>query len=124
MSQVREEIEARGKPQLGATEGIAPGYKATLSWWELSLYSEGEYVFDTHDSASDYFYAWSELSWELMAGCRIGLVGQRTKAYRTDRDIQRGVLIGISSEHVDFTAYGLNLDERSPTVVVALGVSF
>ena len=31
----------------GDTTGIAPGYKGSLSWWKLELYSEGEYVFDT-----------------------------------------------------------------------------
>ena len=30
----------------GDTTGIAPGYKGSLSWWKLELYSEGEYVFD------------------------------------------------------------------------------
>ena len=28
----------------GDTTGIAPGYKGSLSWWKLELYSEGEYV--------------------------------------------------------------------------------
>ena len=31
----------------GDTTGVAPGYKGSLSWWKLELYSEGEYVFDT-----------------------------------------------------------------------------
>ena len=31
----------------GETTGVAPGYKGSLSWWKLELYSEGEYVFDT-----------------------------------------------------------------------------
>ena len=46
----------------GDTTGIAPGYKGTLSWWKLELYSEGEYVFDTDDSSENYFYNWSELT--------------------------------------------------------------
>ena len=31
----------------GETTGIAPGYKGSLSWRMLELYSEGEYVFDS-----------------------------------------------------------------------------
>ena len=31
----------------GDITGVAPGYKGSLSWWKLELYSEGEYVFDT-----------------------------------------------------------------------------
>lgn len=109
---------------LGATEGIAPGYKATLAWWELSWYSEGEYVFDTHDSASDFFYAWSELAWAPADAVRFGLVGQRTKVYATERDIQRGVFLGFSGKRADFTTYVFNPDDDAPTVVVALAFSF
>jgi len=108
----------------GATTGVAPAYKATLSWTKLVFYSEGEYLFDTNESSDSFFYAWSELSWAPVDWCRIGLAGQRTKVYRTDREIQRGVLIGFSSERVDFTTYAFNLDERSPTVVMALGFGF
>ena len=46
----------------GNTTGIAPGYKGSLSWWKLELYSEGEYVFDTGDSSESFFYNWSELT--------------------------------------------------------------
>jgi len=125
---VGEKVTFEATPMLGgvfgSTTGIAPGYKATLNWTKLTFYSEGEYLFDTSESSDSFFYAWSELSWSPIDWCRLGLVGQRTKVYQTDRDIQRGVLVGFSSERVDFTAYWFNIDERSPTVVLALGVSF
>jgi hypothetical protein len=125
---VGKKVTFEGTAMLGAafggTDGVAPGYKATLSWTKLVFYSEGEYLFDTNASSDSFFYAWSELSWAPVEWCRLGLVGQRTKVYETDRDIQRGILLGFSSERVDFTAYWFNIDERSPTVVLALGVSF
>jgi hypothetical protein len=125
---VGKKVTFEGTAMLGAvfgdTEGWAPGYKATLNWTKLSFYSEGEYLFDTNASSDSYFYAWSELSWAPVEWCRLGLVGQRTKAYQSDRDIQRGVLVGFSSERVNFSAYWFNLDERQPTVVLALGVNF
>jgi hypothetical protein len=125
---VGEKVTFEATPMLGgvfgATTGIAPGYKATLSWTKLAFYSEGEYLFDTNASADSFFYAWSELTWSPVDWCRMGLVGQRTKVYETDRDIQRGVLVGFSSERVDFNTYFFNLDDRSHTVVVALGVNF
>jgi len=108
----------------GATDGVAPGYKASVSWTKLEFYSEGEYVFDTNDSAGNFFYSWTQLTWELSDWSRIGLVGQRTKVYDSDRDIQRGFIVGFSSERVDFTASLFNPDERQPTFVIGLGVSF
>ncbi len=108
----------------GNLTGIAPGYKGSLSWWKLELYSEGEYVFDTGDSAGSFFYNWSELSLSPVDWFRFGLVTQRTRAYKTDRDLQRGVLVGLSFKPVNFTAYVFNPDESQPTVVLALGVEF
>src|SRR5580765_249891 len=65
----------------GKTDGVAPGYLSTLSWWKLQLYTEGEYLFDTRDSAASFFYTWSELSLAPVDWCRFGVVVQRTKLY-------------------------------------------
>ncbi len=80
----------------GDTTGIAPGYKGSLGWRKLELYSEGEYVFDTGSSSDSFFYNWSELTLAPVEWFRFGMVTQRTRVYQTDRDIQRGVLAGFS----------------------------
>ena len=108
----------------GNTTGIAPGYKGSLSWWKLELYSEGEYVIDTGHSSDSFFYNWSELALVPVDWFRIGLVTQRTRAYETDRDIQRGMLVGISFEPVSFTTYVFNPDGTEPTFVFAAGLEF
>jgi len=51
-------------------------------------------------------------------------VAQRTRAYQTDVDIQRGLLVGFSYKKMDFTTYVFNLDEDKPTFVFAVGLSF
>jgi hypothetical protein len=107
----------------GNTTGVAPGYKGSLSWWKLELYSEGEYVFDTGDSSDSFFYNWSELTLAPVDWFRFGLVTQRTRAYHADRDIQRGFLAGFSFKRVDLTAYVFNPDDK-PTWVMAVGFSF
>jgi len=108
----------------GDTTGIAPGYKGSLSWWKLELYSEGEWVFDTGNSSDSFFYNWSELTLAPVDWFRFGMVTQRTRVYESDRDIQRGPLAGFSFKRFDLTAYVLNPDDSKPTVVVAVGVSF
>jgi hypothetical protein len=108
----------------GRTTGIAPGFKGSLSWWKLELYSEGEYVFDTGSSSDSFFYNWSELTLSPVDWFRFGMVTQRTRIYDTDREIQRGVLAGFSFKHVDFTGYLLNPDEDKPTFVIAVGLTF
>jgi hypothetical protein len=125
---VGEKLSLDFTPMLGGvfgrTTGIAPGYRGTLSWWKLELYSEGEYVFDTGDRSASFFYSWSELSLSPLEWFRFGLAAQRTRVYKSDRDVQPGFLIGVSCKGVDLTAYVFNPDEDEPTVVVAAGVSY
>ena len=108
----------------GDTAGVAPGYKTTLSWRNIELYSEGEYVFDSRDSSENFFYTWSELTLAPVDWLRFGLVVQRTKAYETDFDIQRGLLIGFTYKRVDVTTYVFNPDMSRPTVVLGVAVNF
>jgi hypothetical protein len=108
----------------GDVAGAAPGFKASLAWKKLEFSSEGEYVFDTADSSQSFFYNWSELSLAPVDWLRAGLVTQRTRAYQSDRDIQRGLLLGVAIRSIDVTAYVLNPDDNRPTVVVAVAVRF
>ena len=108
----------------GETTGIAPGYKGSLSWRKLELYSEGEYVFDSGISSDSFFYNWSELALVPVEWFRGGLVTQRTRVYQTDRDIQRGLFVGATYEKLDVTTYVFNPDESTPTVVVAVTLSW
>jgi len=108
----------------GDVYGIAPGYKYTLSWWKLELYSEGEYLYDLNHSSDSFFYTWSELSIYPVDWFRVGMVAQRTKLYETDFDIQRGFLVGVSiKEHIDLTTYLFNPDDE-PTIVVGVAFNF
>lgn len=123
-----EELAWEVTPMLGGvfgdSTGVAPGYKGSVSWGKLELYSEGEYFFDTGDLSESFFYNWSELTLAPLDWFRFGLVTQRTRVYGTDRDIQRGLLAGFSYKLIDLTTYVLNPDESTPTVVVAVTLSF
>ena len=123
-----EKLEWEFTPMLGAvfgdTTGIAPGYKLSLTYWKLEFSSEGEFVFDTRDREGSFFYNWSELSISPVDWFRFGLVGQRTRAYQSAVDIQRGLLVGFSHKQVDFTTYVFNLDQGKPTWVFAVSLTF
>jgi len=108
----------------GQTTGIAPGYLASLSWKKLDLSTEGEFVFDTKERSGSFFYSWMEFSYSPVEWCRMGLVADRTKAYHTNLDIQRGVLIGFSHRRIDFTSYIFNVGWTTPTVVLSVGYNF
>lgn len=109
---------------VGDTTGVASGYKLSVRFWKLELSSEGEFVFDTRDSEGSFFYNWTELSFSPVDWFRLGLVGQRTRAYQSDVDIQRGIFVGFTCKRVDFTTYVFSLDQGKPTWVLSVGVTF
>jgi hypothetical protein len=109
---------------VGQTDGIVPGLAADLSIGPFEAYAEAEYVFDLDDGESSYFYQWSELSWWPTEWLRAGVVTQRTRVYKTERDIQRGVLVGFTFKKLDGTVYFFNPGADDYFSVVSLGLSF
>ena len=107
----------------GRTTGIAPGQRITLHWRRLELYSEDELVF-SRNRVDSFFYTWSELTVSPSPWLRIGLVGQRTRAYKSERDIQRGFLIGWSYKRVGITGNILNPDKQKALYIVSAQLEF
>lgn len=109
---------------IGKTAGIAPGYLASLAWKHFEVSTEGEFLFNTKAESGSFFYSWMEATYSPRGWLRAGLVAQRTKAYQTSLDVQRGVLIGFSHKHAQFTAYIFNAGWTDPTIVMSMGVDF
>jgi hypothetical protein len=108
----------------GDFHGVAPGYELSVTWKSLELYSEGEYVFDTDDDEGDFFYNWAQLGWSPWEWLQVGFASQRTRAYETGLDIQRGPFVGFTYKSVTLSVYVFNADEQPPTWVASLSVSF
>jgi hypothetical protein len=108
----------------GDVDGVAPGFRVSLSWWRLDAFSEGEYLINVHDLGDSFFYSWSELGVSPLSWLRLGGVAQRTKIVHTALDVQRGLLVGLNVGAVTATFYELDLGWVAPTYVFALGVRF
>jgi len=108
----------------GNTAGIAPGYEMSIAWKKFELSSDGEYVFDARHHNDSFLYSWNELTYSPTDWLHIGIVSQRTRAYHTSLDIQRGLLLGFSHKRLDFTTYVLNAGWTDPTVVLSMAYRF
>lgn len=104
----------------GNTTGVAPGFEVSLSYKRIVLSSSGEYVFDTKNQNGSFFYSWPQLTYSPLDWLHLGLVAQRTKAYHTSLDIQRGLLVGFSHKKAEFTTYIFNPGWSDPTLVFEL----
>ncbi len=125
---VGKKLELNVTPMVGGvfgrTNGIAPGCEATLTYKKIELSMSNEYVFDTGDRSGSFYYSWPQLTYSPREWLRAGLVAQRTKAYHTTFDTQRGFLVGVSLKKVDFTAYIFDVGSTDTTAVLEFGYSF
>jgi hypothetical protein len=125
---VGKKLVLEATPMLGAvfgnTTGIAPGYELSLTYKKLALTSEGEYVFDIKNNDNSFLYSWNELVYSPTDWLHAGLVAQRTRAYHTDLDVQRGFSVGVAHKNMDFTVYTFNAGWTDPTIVLDLGFTF
>jgi hypothetical protein len=108
----------------GDTRGFAPGYKLTVSWASLELYSEGEYVVDMSDADNDFFYNWAQLGYSPLDWLMVGFASQRTRAYRTGLDVQRGLFASVTYRRLTLGTYVFNIGRETPTVVASLSLDF
>ncbi len=108
----------------GNLNGIAPGLEVTVTYKKLEFYSANEYIFDTDTKDGNFFYTWTQLTYSPVKWFTAGYVVQRTRAYDTPLDIQRGPLIGFNFRKFTFTTQVFNMGEADPTTVFSLGYSF
>ena len=108
----------------GTTQAFVPGFEASVAWKQLDFYVEAEYVRDSHERSDSYFYAWSELGFRLVEWLRIGVAGQRTRAYGGERDIQRGPFAQLTWDRVTIGGYWFNPGSSNQIFVGSIGATF
>jgi hypothetical protein len=107
----------------GNLNGIAPALEFLGTYKKLQLYSANEYIFDTDTKEGNFFYTWTQLTYSPRKWFTFGYVVQRTRAYTTPLDVQRGPLVGFTYKKINVTAQIFNPGETDPTIVL-LGYSF
>ena len=94
-----EEWQFEITPMIGGIfaemQGMAPGIKADINWRGFNLYSEMEYAFDFETREENFFYSWSELTFGVLEWLRVGIVGNRTRAYDSSVELDRGPIVSF-----------------------------
>ena len=108
----------------GTTQAFVPGLEASVAWRRLDFYVEAEYVRDSGERSDSYAYAWSELGFRPVEWLRVGIAGQRTRAYGGERDIQRGPFAQVTWERVTIGGYWFNPGSSEQVFVGMIGVTF
>jgi hypothetical protein len=108
----------------GDTRAVVPGFEAGVAWGRFDLYVEAEYVRDSGERDDSYFYAWTELGFRPVEWLRLGIAGQRTRAYDNDRDIQRGPFVQFTWRRVTIGGYWFNPGSNEQVFVGSIGATF
>ncbi len=108
----------------GSIDGIVPALELNLVWRRLEVYSEGEYVIDVSHPRNRFLYNWSEVSVWATEWLRAGLVTQRTRAHRAPRDIQRGLLVGVTVSKIEPVFYFFSPGSDDHFFVASINVEF
>jgi hypothetical protein len=108
----------------GHTDALIPALELDVTWRRFEFYSEGQYVIPFGDRESRFFYNWSELSIWPTEWLRAGMVTQRTRVFDTERDLQRGVLVGATAARIESTFYLFNPGAGDQFSVVSVSISF
>jgi hypothetical protein len=108
----------------GKTTGVIPAVELTLTFLRFELYSEGEYVIDLKESRNRFLYNWSEFNLWPTDWLRAGGVVQRTRTLHEPRDIQGGLLGGVTVGRVEGAAYFFTPWSADRFFVASVGLSF
>jgi hypothetical protein len=108
----------------GERDGVIPALELSFAAGPVEFYSEGEYVIDVHDTSDRFLYNWSELSLWAAEWLRVGLVAQRTRVFDEPRDVQRGLLTGVSLGRLEAVVYWFNPGASERYIVTSFGFSF
>jgi hypothetical protein len=109
----------------GQKEGIAPGFEAAIGYGIVDFYTETEYVRDLEVREDSFTYSWNELGFSPLEWLRFGLVTQRSMAYQSDLDIQRGFFAQVIYRKATLGVYVFNPDDSDNRYAVfSLGAKF
>jgi hypothetical protein len=123
-----DELTVGLTPMIGAVvgeiDGLAPALALEVAWKGFLLTSESEYVIDFEDEGDDFLYSWNELTFAPADWVRFGLVGQRTRVFDQELDVDRGLLLGFAFRELWLDFYLFNLDVDEPYAGFGIGVDF
>ena len=109
---------------VGDTDGVVPALELSLEIGRVEFYSEGEYMLNLEHRRRRYLYNWSELSLWPTEWLRAGLVTQRTRVLNRPRDIQRGLLTGVTIGKCEGVLYLFNPGSSDHYLVASVSVQF
>ncbi len=108
----------------GSLNGAVPGLETDLSYKIFDLSAQSEYVIDFSGKENDFGYTYLQMGATLLKKLKLGMAAQRTHAYKTDLDLQRGVFMGYGFHTINAAFTWFNPFTTSYFFVATLSINF
>jgi hypothetical protein len=78
---------------MGNFNAFIPAFEMNFTYKKLNLYSESEYAISFDSKSEDYFFMWNEMTYAIKPWFQPGIVVQRTRLFKSQREIDRGFML-------------------------------
>jgi hypothetical protein len=125
---VNRELSYSITPMIGAMTGDANGGSIALNTefdfrgFNFSLQSQ--YSINADSRSNNFFYSWSELSYQPLHWLFAGVSMQNTQVYRVATVHEPGVLLGFSFNEIEIPIYSFNLLDKKRYIMVGVNWQF
>lgn len=108
----------------GNTNAVLPALELTITYKNLTLYSEQEYLIDLDDSTGNFYYQWTDLAYSLTDWMSFGLSIQRTKLFESETELDHGILLTFGKDLFTMSGYYFNMDTDEPFGILTINSTF
>jgi len=99
------EIVPMGGIIFGKLNGGSAGALVEINLTKFCFSSEPQYVFSFGQKQENYFYSWSEVSYEVFPFFYAGIALQQTKSFSLPNVFEPGAMAGFSIKNFDIPLY-------------------
>jgi hypothetical protein len=104
-----KKIKYAATPMLGIVvgkyNGASVGLNMELNYKKISGSSQAQYTASKDNSAENFYYNWSELSWQPLEWMYAGISLQQTKQYKNSFISEAGILLGFEIKNITIPLY-------------------
>lgn len=99
---------------MGGFTGGSVGANTEFDYKKIFLSSQFQYTFSTHNRSENFFYSWSDLSYQVLNNIYSGISVQQTNLYKVKYRLEKGIFLKTIINKFTFPLYIFNpaLKER------------
>ena len=109
---------------VGRLNGASIGVNLQSDYKKISFSAESQYTFSANNRNADFFYNWSELSYQVTQNIFAGFVLQLTRPYETINKWEPGIMAGFSFDKWTFPLYVFNPGNRNRYFVLGINIEW